>query len=139
MVLGAFIFVIGLGIYILEAFAFFMAFRKAGVHHAWLAFIPIAQLWPYMRVIKKSAWNLLWLLVPIVDVVFVIIWQARFLKAFGISRWWLLLYIGTVIPGVNYAVSIAFIVIYCIIGFSASRQYNPNFDVPPSLPPGFSV
>lgn len=127
---GTFILLIGIAVYVLEALAFFQAFKKAGVEHAWLAFIPIAQAWPFMRVIKKSAWNLFWLLCPIAGFVFLIIWQGRYLKAFGLSRLWLLLWIGAVIPFVSYLVSIAFVVLYCVIGFSSSRRYNPNFDRP---------
>lgn len=136
--LGVFMVLIVIAVYLLEAIAFYKAFRKADIEYAWLAFIPIAQLWPFMRVIKKSAWNLFWLFCPIANIVFLIVWQGRYFKAYGISRWWLLMYIGTVIPGVSYAVSIAFIVIYCVIGFSSTHRYNPHFDDPSTGGPGMT-
>lgn len=135
---GASAIILGLAFYLLEAFAYYFAFKKAGIENAWLAFIPIAQLWPFMRVIKKSAWNLFWLLCPIANIVFAIIWQGRFLQAFGISRLWLLMYIGALIPFFSYLVNVGFLVLYCVIGFSSSIRYDPDFDGS-SGPGGFTA
>ncbi|HEX7064170.1 MAG TPA: hypothetical protein VF199_03815 [Bacillales bacterium] len=57
--------VIYLGVYILQATAFFKMFKKADVEPAWLAYIPIAQVWPFFWTIKKSAWNILWFFLPV--------------------------------------------------------------------------
>lgn len=57
--------IIGLAVYLLEATAFYKMYKKANVPHAWLAYIPFAQYWPFFWTIKKSAWNILWLLLPV--------------------------------------------------------------------------
>lgn len=41
-------------------------FKKANIEKPWLAYIPIAQVWPFLWTIKKSAWNLLWTVLPVV-------------------------------------------------------------------------
>src|SRR5579875_2632862 len=65
--------VIGLGVYILMATAFFKMYKKAGTKHAWLAYVPIAQAWPFFWTIKKSAWNILWVLLPVLGEFFLLI------------------------------------------------------------------
>ncbi len=104
--------------------------QKVGVdspYSPWLAFIPIANLRPLMRTIKKSAWNILWILVPIADVIFLIIWQVRLFKAFRINLLWALLYIRTIIPVFNYLVGIGFLILYCFMGIS-KNSYDADFD-----------
>ncbi len=147
--------IIGLAVYILMATAFFKMFRKANVPHAWLAYVPIAQYWPFFWTIKKSAWNILWglvsiagigiaipmmiqhritiaigivILFSIVPIVLGIIWQVRLFKAFGMNPWWLLALIGGIIPIINYVVDIGMIILFCYMGFSSSVHYNPNFN-----------
>ncbi|HJV44786.1 MAG TPA: hypothetical protein VJ824_03570, partial [Bacillota bacterium] len=54
-------------IWFLQGFAFYKMGLKARVPAPWLSFIPIANLFPYMAMIKRSAWNILWLFVPIAN------------------------------------------------------------------------
>lgn len=119
--------IFGIGLYILAATAAYKMYTKAEVNYAWLAFIPIANLWPFMWTIGKSAWNILWLCIPIVGLIFMLIWQARLYQAFGLSPWLLLIYVGTLIPVVSLFVGIAFLVIHCYIGFSKNVKYHPDF------------
>jgi hypothetical protein len=142
--------VVGLVIYVLVCTAYYKMYRKAETNHAWLAYIPIAQMWPFFWTIKKSAWNILWLLLPavgevlalglhnavavviciiliVVTIIVSITWQVRLFRAFGMNPLWLLMMIGYVIPFLNMLVGIAFIVLYCYMGFSSQVRYNPNF------------
>jgi hypothetical protein len=120
--------IFAIGLYILSATAAYKMYKKARVNYAWLAFIPIASLWPFMWTVGKSAWNILWLCIPVVDVIFMLIWQARLYRAFGLSPWLLLIYLGCLIPMANLFVGIAFLVIHCYIGFSKNVQYRPDFE-----------
>jgi hypothetical protein len=121
--------------WVVQGFAFYKMFTKANVANPWLAFIPIGNFWPYMATIKKSAWNILWLLVPIANAVFLIIWTVRLFKAFNINPLWALLFIGSILPFISYMVSITFLVLYCYMGFSSTVRYNPNFDRNNPTPP----
>lgn len=137
-------------IYFLVATAFFFMFRKANIRNPWLAYVPIAQLYPFFLMIGVSPANFLWLLVPFVGILLVFLlhavgvlfliiatvayivvfvrWLIRLLRVFGINPLWLLGLIGFIIPGLNYLVSIGLIVLYCIIGFNANIRYRPPFD-----------
>lgn len=65
----------------------------------------------------------------IVPVVLEIIIVIRLYKSFGISLWWLLLYIVILIPILDLFAGIAIIVLLCYMAFSSSVVYNPNFHV----------
>ena len=153
IIAGAFLVYVlfGIVLYLLMCTAFFLLFRKAGVKYPWLAYIPIAQLWPYFQTIKKNTWNVLWFLLPmvagilgtdfqsalggflvvvtsVVIAVLGILWQVRFLKAFNMSPWLLLLLIGFVIPILGFLFELAYFGILLYMGFSSNVHYNPNFD-----------
>lgn len=108
-----------LGLYILQAFAWYRMGGKAGIGYAWISFIPILQIFVWLGIIRRSPWNALWLLLPIVNIVFSIIWYVRLLRAFGQNPWWLLLLI---VPGIN---GLFLIVIECYMGFSGDVTYRP--------------
>jgi hypothetical protein len=82
----AFIWLLYIAVYFLFAGAFFNLAKKAGFHGiAWFAFIPILSSILQLRLIQKSGWWVLMYLVPIVNIVFAIIWQVKLLEAFGKS------------------------------------------------------
>lgn len=131
---------ISLAVWILNGFAFFKMASKANVSNPWLAFIPIGNFWPYLHTIKKSAWNILWLLIPIVGEVFAIIWMTKHFKAFNKSPHWTWMLIGSFIPFLNFFFGIFFLVMYCYMGFSKNAQYNPHFDYKATpTGPGFTA
>ncbi len=86
-----FVWVLYLLLYLLICGAYYSMFRKAGTAYAWLAFIPVANLWPLLWTLQRSAWHVLWLLIPFVNVIVALIWQVQLLRAFGMSSWWVLL------------------------------------------------
>lgn len=130
--------IVGIAFWLLQSCAYYKMFKKANVECPWLAFIPLGNLWPYMWTIKKSAWNILWLLVPIANVVFAIIWFVRLLKAFNMNPWWSLLMIGSIVLGfipfssvlssLSGLCGLGLIVLLCVMGFNSKITYNPNFD-----------
>lgn len=97
-VLLFFYFVVLAAVYVLGSLATYKLYKKAGVNHAWMAWVPVLNAWPYFWVIGKSSWNILWGFVPIVNIIFAIIWQVKFLNAFGFSGHWLWF---TLLPGVG--------------------------------------
>lgn len=107
-------------IYLLQAFSLFRMGRKADIRNAWMSFIPILQLFVILSMIKRSWWNVLWVLVPIADIIFAIIWYIRLFRAFGVNPWWLLL---TIIPFVN---GIFIVIAFAYMGFSSAARYNPD-------------
>lgn len=141
----------GVLLYVVVAVTFFMLFRKAQVKLAWLAFLPIAQLWPFFWTIKKSAWNVLWIFVPtvvallgtqlhlqlgvllfvvgsVLPLVLGVIWQVRLFKAFHMNPWWLLIMVGFIIPILSLVFELVYLVLLLYMAFSKKVQYNPNFD-----------
>lgn len=66
--------------------------------------------------IDRSSWNMLWFLVPIVNIIFVVFWYIDFLERFGQNPLW----VATIfIPTVNF-VFIGFLV---YMAFSEKVQY----------------
>lgn len=111
---------LSIGVYLLQAIAYFALGRKAGVTYSWLSFIPLLQVFVLLAIVSRSAWNALWLLIPIVNAIFVIIWYVRLFRAFGQNPWWLLLLL---VPGIN---GIFLIVILCYMAFSSQVAYNSD-------------
>lgn len=81
--------IVAIAMYVLESLAYFKLFKKAQTPHAWMAWIPGFYIFPLLWTIGKSGWNVLWMFVPVVDVVLIIIWMVRFLKSYGQSGHWL--------------------------------------------------
>ncbi|WP_249226873.1 DUF5684 domain-containing protein [Alicyclobacillus mengziensis] len=116
---ATFFWFIDLIIYVVVAGAFYSMFRKAGTPNAWLAFIPIAGLWPFLWTINRSAWNVLWLFIPVVNYIITLYWLGQLLKSFDHSPWLVLL---ALFPLLNLI--LLGILIY--IGYSNSVRYTGN-------------
>lgn len=102
--------------YVLMAVFMFMLARKAGHEQAWLAFIPIANVVLMLNLIGKSGWNVFLLLIPIVNIVFAIMWSVEFLRAFGRSGWMFLVCLIPVVGTIYYG----------YLAFSNNVQYEGN-------------
>jgi hypothetical protein len=118
---------ISLVLWIIQGFAYYNMGVKAKYAYPWLAFIPIANLWLYMAIIKRSAWNILWILVPIANIIFAVIWTVRLFKAFNMSPHWAWLLLGSIIPVIGWIFGLAIFILICYIGFSSNVRYNPEF------------
>lgn len=82
--------------YLANAFAFYRIGSKAGLKNLWLAFIPFLQFILFFHIINRSAWNVLLLIIPIVNIIFGIIYYVEFYKAFGVDTLWIVL--GILVP-----------------------------------------
>lgn len=103
-------------IYFLYAGAMYRLFQKAGIKYPWFAFIPVCSTIGMLWVIGKSGWNIFWQLVPVVNVIFAIIWGIRFVQAYGKSGWWML---WAVLP----LSDIIFAIMFLIWGYGSKTQY----------------
>lgn len=107
-------YLVEIALYVLTSIAFYRLAKKAGLRKmAWFAWVPVLNIVLQLRMIGKSAWWLLVLLVPIVDIVFWIIWQVKLCRAFGHSGanvWWIL-------------VPLVYTIIWIVWGFEEETQY----------------
>lgn len=69
----------------------FLMARKAGYDLAWLAFIPFLLFIPFLMLLKRSLWNVLLVFIPIVNVIYGIIWALEIQQVFGRNKWMVLL------------------------------------------------
>ena len=72
----------GLAAWLINALVFYRMAQKADVRNAWLAFIPVFQFILFFHLLDKSAWNVLWLLVPLLNVVLGLYWLYQLFERF---------------------------------------------------------
>ncbi len=70
--LGLIPMVVGLALYFYFSLCLFLIARKTDVAAAWLAFVPILQLWPVVGAAGKSALWIVLLLIPFLNIIIVI-------------------------------------------------------------------
>src|ERR1041385_8639850 len=64
-----------IGLYIIEVIPIYVIARKSGHEYAWLAFVPIANLWLLCDMADMEVWFLIVWLIPYVNFIFLaIIW-----------------------------------------------------------------
>lgn len=85
-------------IYLLSSFFYYKIYQKADLSNAWMAWVPILNIIPFFHVINRSAWNVLYLLIPIASIYFVFKFLIEFIKAFGLNPWFI---IGFLISPIN--------------------------------------
>lgn len=56
-------------LYVLSHFGLFMLFRKAGLKHAWMAFVPVLCYWPWIKLSGRPKTWMIWALIPAADVI----------------------------------------------------------------------
>ena len=75
--------------------------QKTNTENAWLAWIPIANLFLMLNVAKKPIWWIILFLIPLVNlVIMILVWMA-IAEARGKPNWWGVL---TLVPFVNLIV-----------------------------------
>jgi len=73
---------------ILSYFAcLFKVFEKAGEHPTWAGFVPVYNLYVWLKVIRKPWWWLLILIVPGVNFVLLGAMHVELVRAFGMRSW----------------------------------------------------
>jgi len=96
-----FVVMLALAGYIYVSLALQTIANKTNTANAWLAWIPIANIFLMLSVAKKPMWWFLLFLVPLVNIVFaVIVWMA-IAEARGKPNWWGIL---TIVPVANLVV-----------------------------------
>ena len=91
----------GLAAYVYMSLALQTIATKTNTANAWLAWIPIANLFLMLSIAKKPMWWFLLFLVPLVNVVIAImVWMAM-AEARGKPSWWGIL---TIVPVANLVV-----------------------------------
>jgi hypothetical protein len=98
-----FLLVFGLGCYIYMSLALQTIATKTGTDNAWLAWIPIANLFLMLMVAKKPLWWFLLFLIPLVNIVMAILVWMAVAEARGKPNWWGILtivpFVGLIVPG----------------------------------------
>jgi tetratricopeptide (TPR) repeat protein len=90
---------INLVIYLFFGFTLFMIGKKAGSPLPWLAFVPIASLYVWVKSAGKAGWWLILLLIPLVNIVIWIITSLAIARERGKSTvWGVLLFIPCTTP-----------------------------------------
>ena len=75
---------IALVFYIVSVVALWKVFTKSG-EPGWTAFIPIVNLYKMCKIADGNGWKFLLYLIPIVNIVYYILVNIRFAKAYGKS------------------------------------------------------
>jgi len=114
MFLGGFMLVagiVGVVLYLFFAFCLFKIGNKLGVEMAWLAFIPIVQVWVFVASAGKPWWWILLLFIPLVNLFIGIYLWMCIAENLGKSKW---LGILMILPLIN-------LVMLAIFAFSKSE------------------
>jgi len=117
-----------LAFYIYLALTLMFIAKKTGTPNAWMAWIPILNLYLMCKAAGKSGIWIILLLLPVVNVVAMILLWAGMAQRLGRPGWWGILML---IPVVN-------LVLMGILAFSKSRQPVASAVVPsvvPAAPP----
>ena len=90
--------VVGAVLYVYWAIAFMIIARKTATPNGWMAWVPILNVVLMCRIAKRSAWWILLLLIPLVNLIFVVILWMGVAETCGRPTWTGVL---AIIPGVN--------------------------------------
>lgn len=110
--------IIGLAIYVYLALAWMAIAKKLGFKYPWLAWIPIANL-ALIPILADKKWPWVFIfLIPIVNLVFWIIWTWKIFEKRKYPGWLSLLPIGEIIPFIGWLFSIAYLVIIGVVAWA---------------------
>jgi len=90
-----------LAIYVYCALAFMTIASKTGTENAWMAWVPILNLWLMVQIAQKEAWWLILFFIPMVNVGAAVVVTMAIAERVGKPSWWGIL---TVVPVVNLIV-----------------------------------
>lgn len=94
--------------YLITSYVLYTIYRKANIRTAFLAWIPFIGFIPHFHVINRSAWNILWFIIPVANIIAGIIFAIEFLQAFGLSPWLVLIcWVPFVIPIIYLYIAVA--------------------------------
>jgi hypothetical protein len=122
-----FLWVLYIAVVVIVIVAFWMLFTKAG-KPGWAAIIPFYNIWVAWEVAGKPGWWLVFYFIPIVNIVFWVIWCLQIAPRFA--------------KGTGFAVGIIFLpfIFVPIMGFDSSKYIAPGAPAaPPAAPPAASA
>jgi magnesium-transporting ATPase (P-type) len=89
---------IGIALYVYYALSMYLIAKKLNVAEAWMSWIPILNLWPFLTSAGKPCWWVLLLFIPIVNILIIIYLWMCICENLGRNKWLGLL---TLVPVVN--------------------------------------
>ena len=100
---GGFMLIVWLAVYVYMALALMTIANKTGTRDAWMAWVPILNLWLLIQVSGKEAWWIILFFIPVANIVAaVIIWMAV-AERLGKPSWWGILmivpFVNIIVPG----------------------------------------
>lgn len=114
---SGFMLVVTVGMYLIQAITIYKISEKANVENRWLAFIPFLQFILILHIIDKSAFWILLVFVPFVNIVFAIYMVAKFLQAFDMPLW---VIVCSILLPVVYPITLLY------LAFSEDVRYISN-------------
>jgi len=109
--------VVGILLYIYTALVWMTIGKKLGYDKSWIAWIPIVNAF-LIPILAKKAWP--WgfiLFVPIVNLVFYIIWTWNIFEQRKYPGWLSLIPLGGIIPLVGWIASIGYLVVLGLVAW----------------------
>jgi len=114
-ILGA---IIAIAVYVYLAFTWMTIAKKLGYDKGWLAWIPIVQL-VLLPILAKKHWAWVFiLLIPIVNIIFTIIWVWNIYEQRKYPGWLSLIYIVMAIPFIEWLGWIGYLIIQGLVAWS---------------------
>ena len=98
---GGFMLIVWLAIYVYYAFAFMTIANKTGTENAWMAWVPILNLWLMVQIAEKEAWWIILFFIPVLNLVAAIVVTMAIAERVDKPSWWGILII---VPVVNVIV-----------------------------------
>ena len=89
---------IGLGVYIYYSLSMYLIAKKLNVAEAWMSWVPVLNLWPFLSSAGKPCWWVILLLIPFVNIFVIIYLWMCICENLGRNKWLGLL---TLVPVVN--------------------------------------
>lgn len=115
--------IIGLALHIFSAYCLYIIAKKTNTNNAWLAWIPIFNIFLMLKIARKPWWWIFGLLIPILNIVLSVIVWMQIAEERRRPRWW----------GLLMLISIVNFVIMYLLAFEEAP--NAVAQVSPTPPP----
>jgi len=118
------ILLVALAFYVYMAYALYTMAKKTNTQHAWMAWVPLLNVYLMVKIAGKPGWWLVLFFIPFLNIVFAIIVWYYIAERLGKPGW----------VGVLMIVPLVNLVIPGYLAFSATTVPAPSA-VPPVMPP----
>jgi len=98
---GGVMLIVWLAIYVYYALAFMTIASRTGTENAWMAWVPILNLWLMVQIGEKEAWWIILFFIPVLNLVAAIVVTMAIAERVDKPSWWGILII---VPVVNLIV-----------------------------------